>query len=117
MGWLETTREVLSMIVALVGVIGSLISSILAIKATIEKNRIKTLADMWSIIMALTDEAMKVAESSGKKGEQKKQMVMYAVITAAKASNINIMPFSEQLGEYIDQTIQFVKEMKHHELL
>lgn len=117
MEWLQAAEQALSLIVALLGLLGTIISTLFAIKANIEKNKVKTLTEIWSLIMALTDEAMKIAEASGKKGEEKKQMVMYAVVSAAKASNINLVPFTKQLSEYIDQTILFVREMKKNEVL
>ena len=67
--------EVIGLLVALVGLIGTGISTYFTIKAIIEKNKGKSLADIWKLVMSIADEAMKAAEASGKKGADKKKMV------------------------------------------
>jgi hypothetical protein len=112
MGWLTTAEQVLSLLVGLLGVLSTTVSTFFAIKATIEKNKTKTIYEKWKTIMAMTDAAMKVAEASDKPGPEKKKMVMDMVLHEANAAGIDLSLFSEQLEEYIDQTVAFVKGMK-----
>lgn len=112
MDWLQTAEQVLSLLVALIGLISTAVSTYVAIKAVIEKNRDKSLTEIWSLLMAMTDGAMKTAEASGKSGKEKKQLVIDVVNSSAKAAGLDISSFTEQLSNYIDQTVSFVKEMK-----
>lgn len=112
MEWLGTVQQILSLIVALAGLIGTGISTYFAIKAVIEKNKGKSLAEIWTLLMAMTDEAMKAAEASGKAGADKKQMVMDTVAASAKAAGLDLSLFTKQLSDYIDQTVAFVNGMK-----
>jgi Na+-transporting methylmalonyl-CoA/oxaloacetate decarboxylase gamma subunit len=112
MEWLTTAEQVLSLLVAFVGLIGTVISTFVAVKATIEKNKGKSLAEIWSLIMYIADEAMKTAENSGKSGADKKQMVMDTIHASAKAANLDISLFTKQINDYIDQTIKFVNGMR-----
>ena len=109
--FLKTAEGVISFIVALGGLIGTGISTYFAIKAVIEKNKGKSAKEIWALIMKVADEAMKSAEASGKAGADKKQMVIDAVNAAALAAGIDVSPFTEQLGAYIDQTIAFVNDL------
>ncbi len=111
MEWLGTAQQVITLLVALGGLIGTGISTYFAIKAVIEKNKGKSLADIWKLVMSMADDAMKAAEASGKKGEDKKKMVIDAVNAAALAAGIDISPLTGQLGAYIDQAIAFVNDM------
>jgi hypothetical protein len=112
MGWLTTAEQVSSFLIGLLGVISASVSTFFAIKATIEKNKTKTIYEKWKLVMAMADSAMKVAESSGKSGPDKKKMVMELLAHEANASRIDLSLFSQQISEYIDQTIAFVKGMK-----
>ena len=62
----------------------------------------------WKLIMKIADAAMETAEKSGKKGADKKQMVIESVKASCKAAGINADEFIDQLVDYIDQTIAFV---------
>lgn len=112
MEWLTTAEQVLSLLVAFVGLIGTAISTFVAVKAVIEKNKGKSLTEIWSLIMYIADEAMKAAEASGKSGSDKKQMVIDTINASAKAAGLDISPFTKQINDYIDQTIKFVNGMK-----
>lgn len=107
----EPWGTIIALLTGLVGLIGTGISTYFTIKAIIEKNKGKSLADIWELIMSIADEAMKAAEASGKKGEDKKKMVIDAVNAAALAAGIDVSPFTEQLSAYIDQTIAFVNDL------
>ena len=62
--------------------------------------------------MKIADAAMETAEKSGKKGADKKQMVIESVKASCKAAGIDADEFIDQLMDYIDQTIAFVNSMK-----
>lgn len=62
--------------------------------------------------MAMADGAMRVAEVSGKPGPEKKKMVMDMLLHESNSAGIDLSLFSQQITEYIDQTIAFVKGMK-----
>ena len=109
--WLSTAQGVLSLITGLIGLIGSGIGAFFAIKNFIKAAKTKSMSEIWSMIMAMADAAMKEAEASQKSGEDKKQMVLDAVKSGCKAANINIDAFIDQLSQYIDQTIDFVNKM------
>lgn len=109
--WLSTAQGVLSLITGLIGLIGSGVGAFFAIKNFIKAAKTKSMNEIWSMIMAMADAAMKEAEASQKSGEDKKQMVLDAVKSGCKAANINIDAFIDQLSQYIDQTIDFVNKM------
>lgn len=109
--WLTTAQGVLSLITGLIGLIGSGVGAFFAIKNFIKAAKTKSMSEIWSMIMAMADAAMKEAEASQKSGEDKKQMVLDAVKSGCKAANIDIDAFIDQLSQYIDQTIDFVNKM------
>ena len=109
--WLSTAQGVLSLITGLIGLIGSGVGAFFAIKNFIKAAKTKSISEIWSMIMAMADAAMKEAEASQKSGEDKKQMVLDAVKSGCKAANIEIDAFIDQLSQYIDQTIDFVNKM------
>lgn len=109
--WLSTAQGVLSLITGLIGLIGSGVGAFFAIKNFIKAAKTKSMSEIWSMIMAMADAAMKEAEASQKSGEDKKQMVLDAVKSGCKAADINIDAFIDQLSQYIDQTIDFVNKM------
>lgn len=108
---LDTLQQVIALIVALGGLIGTGVSAFFMIKALIAKNKNKTAAEIWELLMTVADSAMKAAEESGKKGADKKQMVIDVVKASALSSGIDIGPFVDQLSAYIDQTISFVNSL------
>lgn len=109
--WFDTTQGIVALITALAGLIGTGVSTFFMVKAVIEKNKGKSFAQIWTLVMSMADDAMKAAEASGKKGKDKKKMVIDAVNAAALAAGIDVSPFIEQLGAYIDQTITFVNDL------
>lgn len=110
--WLGTAQQIITLIVGLVGLIGTGVSTFFMIKAVIAKNKDKSLAEIWSLIMSMADSAMKAAEASGKAGADKKQMAIDAVKASALSAGIDVSPFIDQLSAYIDQAIAFVNGMK-----
>lgn len=109
--WITSINGLIILITGLVGLVGTGISTYFAIKAVIEKNKGKSMAEIWALIMSMADSAMKAAEASGKAGADKKQMAIEGVKASALAAGIDIAPFIDQLSAYIDQTITFVNGM------
>lgn len=66
----------------------------------------------WSKIKEIALAAMKEAEASGKKGSEKQQMVIDAVIAGCKTAEIEISEEDlKNLTKYIDETIAWFNNM------
>lgn len=112
MEWLETANGIITLISALVALIGTGTGVFFAIKNFIKLMKSNTKEQNWKLIMKIADTAMKTAETSGKNGADKKQMVVESVKASCKAAGIDADQFIDQLADYIDQTIAFVNSMK-----
>ncbi len=110
---METINQVITLIIGLAGLISAAVSAFFAIRNFVKALKEKSLKDVWNMIMELADAAMKEAEASQLKGEDKKQMVINAVKAGCKSAGLDIDMFIDQLGAYIDQTIGFVNDMKN----
>lgn len=112
MNWLETANGIVTLISALIALIGTGVGVYFAIKNFIKLMKSNTKEQNWKLIMKIADAAMETAEKSGKKGADKKQMVIESVKASCKAAGIDADQFIDQLVDYIDQTIAFVNSMK-----
>ena len=112
MNWLETANGIVALISALIALIGTGTGVYFAIKNFIKLMKSNTKEQNWKLIMKIADAAMETAEKSGKKGADKKQMVIESVKASCKAAGIDADQFIDQLVDYIDQTIAFVNSMK-----
>ena len=112
MDWLETANGIVTLISALIALIGTGTGVYFAIKNFIKLMKSNTKEQNWKLIMKIADAAMETAEKSGKKGADKKQMVIESVKASCKAAGIDADQFIDQLVDYIDQTIAFVNSMK-----
>ena len=66
----------------------------------------------WSKIKEIALVAMKEAEASGKKGSEKQQMVIDAVVACCKEAEIEISEEDlKNLAKYIDETIEWFNSM------
>ena len=66
----------------------------------------------WSKIKDIALAAMKEAEASGKKGSEKQQMVIDAVVAGCKEAEIEIGEEDlKNLAKYIDETIEWFNNM------
>ena len=110
--WINTANGIITLITGLVGLIGTGIGAYFAIKNWIKLVKEKNASEIWTIIMSMTDAAMKEAEASQKSGKDKKQMVLDSVNAACKSAGLDMSSFLDQLNTYIDQTISFVNQMK-----
>ena len=112
MEWLKIANGILTLISALIALIGTGTGVFFAIKNFIKLIKSNTKEQNWKLIMKIADTAMKTAETSGKNGADKKQMVIESVKASCKAAGIDADQFIDQLADYIDQTIAFVNSMK-----
>ena len=112
MEWLKIANGILTLISALIALIGTGTGVFFAIKNFIKLIKSNTKEQNWKLIMKIADTAMKTAETSGNNGADKKQMVFESVKASCKAAGIDADQFIDQLADYIDQTIAFVNSMK-----
>lgn len=112
MDWMDTTQQVIALITALIGLIGTGIGAFFAIKNFISLTKQKSATEVWNTITTMADAAMQEAEKSGKSGADKKQQVVDAVKAGCKAAGLNVDDFMDQLGAYIDQCIDFANKLQ-----
>ena len=109
---LKIAQGILALITGLIGLISAAVGAYFAVKNFIKATKSKNANEIWSMMMSMTDAAMKEAEASQKSGEDKKQMVLDSVNAACKSAGLDMSLFLDQLNTYIDQTISFVNQMK-----
>ena len=112
MEFMSTANELIVLLTSFLGLIGTGIGTFFAIKNWLKAIKEKTKAEQWALIMEMADAAMKVAEKSGASGADKKDMVIESIKASALAANLDLSMFLDQLSLYIDQTIDFVNNMK-----
>lgn len=112
MEFMSTANELIVLLTSFLGLIGTGIGTFFAIKNWLKAIKEKTKAEQWALIMEMADAAMKVAEKSGASGADKKDMVIESIKASALAANLDLSMFLDQLSLYIDQTIDFVNDMK-----
>lgn len=110
--FLQTANGLIALITALVGLIGTGVSAFFAIKTLIKARKEKTLQENWELIKTMALAAMSKAEESGKKGADKKNIVIESVKEGCKAAGINLDAFIDQLVSFIDQSITFANTIK-----
>jgi uncharacterized protein YneF (UPF0154 family) len=111
MDWITTANGLIALITGLCGLIGTGIGAFFAVKNFIKAMKEKSAAEIWAMIMAMADAAIKEAEKSGKAGKEKKEMVIESVKASCKAAGVNLDAFIDQLSDYIDSTVKFVNDM------
>lgn len=109
---IEMLSQLVGLITGLVGLVSAGIAAYFAIKNFVESVKTKKSNEVWGMIMSVADAAMKEAEASAEAGETKKQLVMDTVNASCVTAGIDITDFITQLGNYIDDTIKFVNDMK-----
>ena len=110
--WITTVNGLLALITGLVGLIGTGIGTFFAIKNWIKATKEKSSKEIWAMIQEITDAAMKEAERSTLSGAGKKELVVNMVKEGCKAAGIDLDPFIDQLGSYIDSCIKWYNGMK-----
>lgn len=109
--WIDPAKGLIALITGLVGLIGTGVGAYFAIKSFIKAAKQKSATEIWNMIMAMADAAMKEAEKSTLKGADKKQMVIDMVKASCKSAGVDLDAFLDQLSAYIDSTISFVNGM------
>lgn len=115
--FMGTANEFIALLTGLLGLISTGIGLYFAIKNWCSVIKERTNAERWKLIMEMADAAMKEAEATAASGEDKKTIVINAVNAACLAAGIDSKEFAEQLDQYIDQTIEFVKRMNQQKQL
>ena len=110
--FLDIANEIVILITSLLGLLGTGVGTFFAIRNWIKAMKEKTTREQWLLIMEMADAAMKIAEKSGASGADKKDMVIESIKASALAANLDLSMFLDQLSLYIDQTIDFVNNMK-----
>ena len=110
--FIQTAEGLISLIGTFLGLCGTAAGIVVAIKGWIKAFKEKDAKQKWALIMEIADAAMKEAEKSGKSGADKKQMVIDSVKAGCKAAGIDVGPFIDQLGNYIDSCIDWLNGMK-----
>ena len=109
--WIQTAYGLVTLITAVIGLIGTGIGVYFSIRNWIKAFKEKDGKQKWELLMKILDAAMQQAEKSGKSGADKKEMVIDIAKESCKAAGINIDDFIDQVAAYIDETIAFVNGM------
>lgn len=109
---IEIIQEVISLITGFAGLLSTGVAAYFAVANFIKNLKNKKATEIWNLIMAIADAAMKEAEASQLDGEGKKQFVMSTVKARVDAAGLDMIDFLEQLSKYIDDTIEFTNGMQ-----
>ena len=108
---ISNISSLLPLIQGLIGLIPAAVGAFFAVKNWITVLKTKQSQEIWTLVMEIADKAMTEAEHSGASGADKKAMVIDAVKASATAAGLDVAGFIDQLGDYIDQTIEFFNKM------
>ena len=111
MDWITSAQQLVALLTGLVGLISAGIGVFFAIKNWNEKNKEKSNAEKWAMLMKMTDAAMKEAEKSKQTGADKKTMVINIVKESCNSAGLDIGEFIDQLNAYIDNSISWFNGM------
>lgn len=110
--WPTTVEGWANLIVFIAGFVGTVAVLIPTVIKLCEKGAELMKNKNWSKIKEIALVAMKEAEASGKKGSEKQQMVIDAVVAGCKEAEIEISEEDLQnLAKYIDETIEWFNNM------
>ncbi len=110
--WPTTVEGWVNLIVFIVGFIAA-IAVLVPVAIKLAKKGAELVKNKnWSKIKDIALAAMKEAEASGKKGSEKQQMVIDAVVAGCKEAEIEINEEDlKNLAKYIDETIEWFNNM------
>lgn len=110
--WPTTAEGWAGLLVFVVGFIAA-IAALIPTAIKLVKKGAELMKDKnWSKIKDIALAAMKEAEASGKKGSEKQQMVIDAVVACCKEAEIEISEEDlKNLAKYIDETIEWFNSM------
>ena len=107
---MENTVQLIIAITTLIGTVGALIPSLIALFKFFKTN-IKN--KNWNVIIAFAREAVIAAEASGAAGADKKKMVMESVQKSCASVGIEISEDElDKLSDAIDELITWYNNMK-----
>lgn len=110
--WPTTAEGWAGLLVFVVGFIAAIAALIPTVIKLIKKGAELVKNKNWSKIKEIALVAMKEAEASGKKGSEKQQMVIDAVVAGCKEAEIEISEEDlKNLAKYIDETIEWFNSM------
>lgn len=111
MDWITTVNGLIALITGLLGLIGTGVGTFFAVKNWIKALKEKNAKQIWELICQIADAAMKEAEKSTLSGASKKELVINMVKEGCKAAGLDLDPFIDQLGAYIDSCISWYNGM------
>lgn len=110
--WPTTVEGWVNLIVSITGFVGAVAVLIPVAIKLVKKGAELVKNKNWSKIKDIALAAMKEAEVSGKKGSEKQQMVIDAVVAGCKEAGIEIDEEDlKNLAKYIDETIEWFNNM------
>ena len=110
--WPTTVEGWVNLIVFIAGFVAAVAVLIPTVIKLCEKGAELMKNKNWSKIKDIALAAMKEAEASGKKGSEKQQMVIDAVVAGCKEAEIEISEEDlKNLAKYIDETIEWFNNM------
>lgn len=110
--WPTTVEGWVNLVVFIVGFVAAVAVLIPTAIKLVKKGMELVKHKNWSTIKDIALAAMKEAEASGKKGSEKQQMVIDAVVAGCKKAEIEISEEDlKNLAKYIDETIDWFNDM------
>ena len=110
--WITTVNGLITLITALIGLIGTGVGTFFAIKNWIKATKEKSSKEIWNMIMEMAYAAMKEYEHSSLHGADKKKAVIESVKASCKAAGVDVDLFVDQLSAYIEDAIKWYNGMK-----
>lgn len=110
--WPTTVEGWVNLIIFIAGFVAA-VAVLIPVAIKLVKKGAELMKDKnWSKIKDIALAAMKEAEASGKKGSEKQQMVIDAVVACCKEAEIEISEEDlKNLAKYIDETIEWFNSM------
>lgn len=110
--WPTTAEGWVGIITFIIGFIGAIVALIPVSIKLVKRGRELVKNKDWAKIKEIADTAMKTAESTGKTGAEKKEIVIAAVKAGCEKAGIVIdEKLLKDLADYIDTTIEWVNGM------
>ena len=110
--WPTTVEGWVNLVVFIAGFVAAVAVLIPTVIKLVKKGAELVKHKNWSKMKDIALAAMKEAEASGKKGSEKQQMVIDAVVAGCKEAEIEIDEEDlKNLAKYIDETIEWFNSM------
>ena len=110
--WPTTAEGWVGIITFIIGFIGAIVALIPVSIKLVKRGKELIKNKDWAKIKEIADTAMKTAESTGKTGVEKKEIVIAAVKAGCAEAGIVIdEKLLKDLADYIDTTIEWVNGM------